>query len=763
MAQRDESTTIRQGLAIVCLASLFVGMGATRGEAQTRAYVANTNANVVSVIDTTTNLVTGTIAVGAAPAEVAITKDGKRAYVANTGSSTVSVIDAEAQAVVDTIPVADAPTTIAVSPLGDRVYVIGNAGLLQVIDTGSDAPTASVAVAGSNPRIALTPDGKRLFVAAGTVSVIDTETTTVIASVVPEEASVPGVSNSAVAVAISPDGAHAYVPYYSYINDFVGFHASGGVAIIDTSTNAVTKTVNLFSLPGAIALAADGSRAYVGIAYYWADTLYGAAFLPGRWVATIDTATNATINWTDLGADGPDWTLQNSPSGVAVTPDGSAVYVSIPRINSVATIDVNSSAVSGVIAVAAGPTAVAVVTDTPAPPHPFTIDAVNDTPAAALPALWAGAAVANVLANDTIGGARAAIGNVTLSLVSSTSADVTLDTATGAVMIAAETAVGSHGLTYQICQATKPDNCDQADVAFTVRPPFAINAADDQATSNAGTTALASVIQNDTLDNGPAALTTVALSVVSSDAGLSLNADGSVSVAEGTAAGDHALVYRICEAASPLNCDNGTVTVSVIPRVIHAENDSATASKGGASGVTNVLANDTLAGTPATPARVILSRLSSTDAGVTLDTNTGAVSVAQGTGVGNQVLTYRICERASPGNCSEASVTITVTGLVIQAVDDRGRGSSKNAGTAVANVLANDTIGGAPATLANVTLSFVSLSPANRMIRLDADGSVDTLGKSNGGTYILVYEICERGNAANCGRASVTLDLSGKN
>jgi hypothetical protein len=71
-------------------------------------------------------------------------------------------------------------------------------------------------------------------------------------------------------------------------------------------------------------------------------------------------------------------------------------------------------------------------------------------------------------------------------------------------------------------------------------------------------------------------------------------------------------------------------------------------------------------------------------------------------------------------------------------------------------------LGGGPATLANVTLSFVSLTPANSRIRLDlTDGSVDVLGKTESGLYLLVYEICEIAMPTNCARATVRLDLSG--
>jgi hypothetical protein len=78
-------------------------------------------------------------------------------------------------------------------------------------------------------------------------------------------------------------------------------------------------------------------------------------------------------------------------------------------------------------------------------------------------------------------------------------------------------------------------------------------------------------------------------------------------------------------------------------------------------------------------------------------------------------------------------------------------------------VLTTDRLGGAPATIANVRLSLVSLTPANVNIRLDlTDGSVDVLGKTSSGLYSLGYQICEAASPLNCARATVTVDLSGK-
>jgi len=94
---------------------------------------------------------------------------------------------------------------------------------------------------------------------------------------------------------------------------------------------------------------------------------------------------------------------------------------------------------------------------------------------------------------------------------------------------------------------------------------------------------------------------------------------------------------------------------------------------------------------------------------------------------------------------------------------DQARASSKTPGTAIASVLANDSLGNARATTANVSLTLVSLTPPNSDISLDlSDGSVDVLRRTQSGTYSLVYQICEIASPANCAQATATLDLSGR-
>src|SRR5262245_37480667 len=162
------------------LPSLLVA-SATGSDAQTKAYVTHSGANIVTVIDTKTSAVTGTIPVGSYPSTVVVNRDGTFAFVANGGSSSVTVIDTacdpatdEAACVVRTIPVGDGPSDLVVSPDGQWLYVMTSSGVVQVVGTDgtSVGPTYDVGAAGA---LGISPDGSRVYVAAGPVYVINTD------------------------------------------------------------------------------------------------------------------------------------------------------------------------------------------------------------------------------------------------------------------------------------------------------------------------------------------------------------------------------------------------------------------------------------------------------------------------------------------------------------------------------------------------------------------------------------------------------------
>ncbi|HXB69622.1 MAG TPA: hypothetical protein VNY05_15330 [Candidatus Acidoferrales bacterium] len=755
------------------LAIIATGMtGASHAWAQTKAYVTDTGtANLATVIDTAPNVVLRTIPL-AGPSKIAIGANGTRAYVLQPGALSMAVIDIATDTVLNTIGLSSGPTALALTPDGQTAYV-GVAGAVQAISLSSGLMTGSIPISGTVSGLAVTPDGTRLYVTAGVdaltlitqptgparqVNVINTATNAIAATFVVAMPPVPGltVDSGAVGVAVSPNGKLAYITLNAiYVG--AGFGMGGGVAAVDTASNTVLQVVDLKAFPGEIAFTPDGTRAYVGIASTFDNLGFGGAPFPGSSIAVVDTANHMQIGSIALGAGGPVAFMQNTAAGIAVTPDRSEIYVVIPRLGSVAVVGVNTNTIGQTIAVSANPYGVAIV-PAKVPLVPYLIDAVDDIPPVAVSSN-VGLAMLNVLANDTLGAAQATLSNVTLTQVSSTIAGLSLNAGTGIVSLSAGAPLGTQTLVYQICDKSLAGNCGQANVIVTVRAPYAVKAVDDSASSLVGRIAVPNVLSNDTFNGGAATLATVTLSALSSsNAGIVLSPSGAVSVAQSTPAGVQTMGYQICETAEPGNCATALVTIQVLPSAIHAVNDSGTITRVGGVVVANVLGNDTLNGAVATLVNVTLTQISTTSPGITLNAD-GSVSVAPATPAAAYTLTYGICEAATPANCVSAVVAVTVTQYVIIAVNDAAPGFSNLANTALRSVLENDTLGGALATTSNVTLSLVSLIPANPQIQMEPDGAIQVLGPTTAGLYSLVYKICEIGNPGNCSQATVSISL----
>ncbi|WP_187313348.1 Ig-like domain-containing protein [Lysobacter capsici] len=376
-----------------------------------------------------------------------------------------------------------------------------------------------------------------------------------------------------------------------------------------------------------------------------------------------------------------------------------------------------------------------------------------------------GTAVPNVLVNDTLNGQPATTATVAISQVSSSNPNITIDPLTGAVNVAAGTAAGNYTLRYRICEIADPTNCSEADVDVQVGTA-AILAVDDTGTpvnGSTGGTAVADVRGNDLLNGAPVVAADVTLSQVSTtNPGVTLNTtSGAVTVAPGTPAGTYTLVYQLCEVLNPTNCDDATVTVTVNAAPIVANDDTGTPVNGrtGGTAVADVRVNDTLNGNPVVAADVTLSQVSTTNPGVTLNTTTGAVNVAAGTPAGTYTLVYRLCEVLNPTNCDDATVTVTVDAAAIVANNDTGTPvNGSTGGTAVPNVLVNDTLDGNPVTPADVTLTQVSTT--NPGVTLNTTtGAVNVAPGTPAGTYTLTYQICELLNPTNCDDATVTVTV----
>ena len=175
----------------------------------------------------------------------------------------------------------------------------------------------------------------------------------------------------------------------------------------------------------------------------------------------------------------------------------------------------------------------------------------------------------------------------------------------------------------------------------------------------------------------------------------------------------------------------------------------------GGTAFTNVLVNDTLSGVSVNPSNVTLTTVSSTNSGVTLSGSN--VIVAAGTPAGSYTLTYQICENINPTNCDTATVSVTVTAPIIDAVNDIGTlVIGFTGGTAFTNVLVNDTLNGVAVNASNVTLTTVSST--NPGVTLSGSNVVVAAG-TPAGSYTLTYQICENINPTNCDTAIVNVTV----
>jgi YVTN family beta-propeller protein len=210
-----------------------------------RVYVAVQNSvhgDKVSVIDTTTNAITDTIQVSA-PDQVAISRNGKRAYVSSAAG--LSMINTATDKVTGTITLKEPPNGMAITPNGKLLFMTGDSGNVTVINIAKRKIVRTILNAGTGG-MAITRDGKRAYVTGvdndliqGRVSVIDTATDTVTTTIpIGDRPPSTGAGRYFLPseVAITPDGKHAYVTgsYRGKGNQ------AGTVFAIDTATNAAT-------------------------------------------------------------------------------------------------------------------------------------------------------------------------------------------------------------------------------------------------------------------------------------------------------------------------------------------------------------------------------------------------------------------------------------------------------------------------------------------------------------------------------------------
>ena len=157
-------------------------------------------------------------------------------------------------------------------------------------------------------------------------------------------------------VAIAPDGSRAYATLDGQANP-----ASGAVAVIDTQSNSLVTAIGVGPFPSGVVIAPDDSRAYISSS--------GTGGGPGL-VNVIDTGAGAVIARVPVGTAG------SRPSGIAITPSGSHLYVasSAGLADGPGTVNVIDTASGTVVAAIPGNPFPSTVTMTPDGAFAYVLD-----------------------------------------------------------------------------------------------------------------------------------------------------------------------------------------------------------------------------------------------------------------------------------------------------------------------------------------------------------------------------------------------------
>ena len=271
--------------------------------------------------------------------------------------------------------------------------------------------------------------------------------------------------------------------------------------------------------------------------------------------------------------------------------------------------------------------------------------------------------------NDTLDGLAVTIGTAPGNVKMTTGvlpAGITVDTATGIVTVAPNTPAAKYPITYTICEVSNPAICSTTTSNVSVIASLIVAVTETTAAINGITGgSTPALTNNDTLNSLAVTIGTAPGNVTmipgTLPAGITVDtATGIVTVAPNTPAANYPIIYTICEVNNPINCDTVTSIVIVSTPIIDANQDIVGPINGttGGTNLVNVLTNDTVNGSKFNLNQINLTTVTSND-NLTLNAD-GSINVAPNTPSGTYTLTYQICEKTNPTNCSQANVSIVV-------------------------------------------------------------------------------------------------------
>lgn len=258
-----------------------------------RAYVTNSLADTVSVIDTGTNTVVATYDVDGYPMGVGVSPDGSRVYVTSVYANSLSVLDAASGRVLSRTRIGDYPADLVVSPDGSRVYVANsNSENVAVFDTATVRVVARVPLHNLTESIAVNPTSAYVYAVVtappSAIAVISTATNTVVATI--------RIGGYASDMAVDPSGLRGYVTSSASLG------RNGAVVQLDLSSNSVVGRIPLGLQPTDLEVSPTGSTVFV--ANQGSGFLGSGSRGSNGLISAIDTAAARVVGTTEMTGPG---------------------------------------------------------------------------------------------------------------------------------------------------------------------------------------------------------------------------------------------------------------------------------------------------------------------------------------------------------------------------------------------------------------------------------------------------------------------------
>src|SRR3984957_15659878 len=350
--QRRRSVAVLAGLTVAAVAIALIAFAVVKPHASNQSPVASTSSGARTGGATAASsapavvpklaipTIAGTVQVGQDPSYVEVAPNGKFAYITDTGAKAITVLDTVTDLVSKTIPIPEGPPQFASFSNDTRTAYVsvyttsGSVHLIVFIDTATGKVTGTVPVTNHTPGPSeISPNGRYLYVPNHNSMTMSGAMPTM---------SGPGqddidVINVATRKLLDPITVEPNPHWIVFGKDglfYVTDHTSGTITIINSNTNQVVKKFVVGPTPHAIAISPDFSRLAV--------TSFGA-----NEVFIISTATDKVIATIQVGRE---------PLDIEYSLDGRYLYNTNCDDNTVSVIDTATDKVIDTIKTGKQPT-----------------------------------------------------------------------------------------------------------------------------------------------------------------------------------------------------------------------------------------------------------------------------------------------------------------------------------------------------------------------------------------------------------------------